>query len=59
MKYKRYGELAEEVKAIAMQNYIDGYCAYTDLDGEVVAEDIEENGILFNECGEIYINGNF
>ncbi len=55
---KRYSELAEDIKPIAMQNYIDGFCAYTELDGEVTAEDIEENGILFNNNGEIYMNGN-
>ena len=50
---KRYSELAEDIKPIAMQNYIDGYCAYTDPDGEITAEDIEENRIAFAPDGEI------
>ena len=52
MEYKRYSELAEDIKPIAMQNYKDGFCAYTDPNG-VTADDIEENCIAFDPNGEI------
>lgn len=51
---KRYSELSEEVKPIAMANYIKGYCAYTELYGDPTAEDIEENRLLFTPDGEIF-----
>ncbi len=54
MNLKRYGELAEEVKPTAMENYINEFCAYAEVDGEVTAYDIEENGIVFTEDGEIW-----
>lgn len=51
---KRYSELAEDIKPIAMQNYTNEFCAYTDPDEEVTAEDIEENMLIFTSDGEIY-----
>lgn len=50
---KKYSELAEDIKPIAMQNYINEYCAYTDPDGEITAEDIDENRIAFAPDGDI------
>lgn len=49
----RYDELTPEAQAKAMKNYINEFCAYCEIEGEITGQDIIENGILFDKDGNI------